>query len=414
MKKIITTVGASLFTNYMDIDVKSTFGEKNYKDIRDDINNLKNQGVSNYDNFKYEIKELKETIENLWLKGIMKSQGNWVLTEKSFINFHASAEISSINKLLKEINENEIEIYFLTSDTVLSKLAAEILKHFFEEYNLYQGINISAKIDTVTGINVLDRNKFLKIGLNNLIEKLNKISGEYFSNVILNITGGFKGLIPYLTIWAQIHYVPTVYIFEESEQLIKLPQTPITMDYGVFEKYSDVIEKLAAGDIEQSKKEFIEKNKLYDFPTDIIGEVKDGNFSLLYLEPLGLILWNKYKSFKRIYLPKQSKYFDYADKKTLNIIFSEMYEKINSFSLEDFRILKDNKIKHAQLEDTWVYKTHCCSAQYRIQYKYEENKKLIIYNFVRIQSERDDKTYVQQMKQKYDNLKNRELIPISI
>lgn len=71
----------------------------------------------------------------------------------------------------------------------------------------------------------------------NLLEVLNKVCTK---EAILNITGGYKGIIPIVTIWAQIKKVPLKYLFRESEldseiQPLTLENLPVNFDYSLFE-----------------------------------------------------------------------------------------------------------------------------------------------------------------------------------
>ena len=45
-------------------------------------------------------------------------------------------------------------------------------------------------------------------------------------------------MIPFMTIMAQANNCDMVYIFEESDNLIEIPKTPITIDYQLLKSVS--------------------------------------------------------------------------------------------------------------------------------------------------------------------------------
>ena len=110
-------------------------------------------------------------------------------------------------------------------------------------------INV-VSIKAIEGLQVFDRVKLEREGLTNLVDEIYKLF-EYYSpdeeNVLLNITGGYKCIIPYLTILAQINRAPLFYINDETEELIKIPQAPLDIDWGMFEKYKNQILLLEKG-----------------------------------------------------------------------------------------------------------------------------------------------------------------------
>ena len=46
---------------------------------------------------------------------------------------------------------------------------------------------------------------------------------NYHYDLILNPTGGYKGVIPFVTVLGMLYGKRSVYIFEHAEQLINLP-----------------------------------------------------------------------------------------------------------------------------------------------------------------------------------------------
>lgn len=205
MKIVITTVGTSIFTNY----------RKQNSDIIDKIDDLERKPYSQWDYYKDDINSIKKSVSG-WAKN----------------NNSASAETKSLFAIQEEIKDN-IEVYLLVTDTVLSHLAAEIIKEFFETKE-----NVAIKnIEIIEKLQVSNRETFEKEGLVNLVNIIHNIIQEkHYENIILNITGGYKAIIPYMTIMGQINNIPIYYIFEDTNELIEIPQTPIDFDFSVIDE----------------------------------------------------------------------------------------------------------------------------------------------------------------------------------
>ncbi len=202
--KVITPVGTSIFENFFENNDNSTV--KNY------YNDLKNLRESEYAKNETKINNIKKEISK------------WIDKEKD--KFNISAEVKSLKKISDELKE-DLEVYLLASDTVLSKLAGEILQEFIPK--IVPKCEVK-KLEIIKDLQIWYRKDFNK-GMSNLISKIYEISGEYWDNVIINITGGYKATIPYLTILAQINNCPIYYIFEDTDALIKIPNIPFSKDW---------------------------------------------------------------------------------------------------------------------------------------------------------------------------------------
>jgi len=284
MKKVITMVGTSLFENYLERYSSDT--------------NFKN-AYSYFKNNKIKANDLDKELDR---KGNIEKS----LKENYFKNNpNASAEIKSFIKLKEELNE-ELEIYLLYSDTALSRLGAEILYRVLSDYQPYDELKDceTKKPIKIEGLQIWDRSEFNK-GMVNLIQTIENISRGYWENVIINITGGYKATIPYLTILAQINRCPIYYIFEDTDALIKIPYIPIDINWGIFDKYWEYFERIAhpnfipMDDLRDNYNFLKECNNLYE-------ETKIDNITYVTLGPIGEILWRKYKSrFFIFYAPEE-------------------------------------------------------------------------------------------------------------
>lgn len=260
MKKVITTVGTSLFTNYNDKNKASL-----NKEIQD-------EPYSEYNVWQDEINAIKEK-----LMPFAREE-------------NSCAELTSISKIKEKYGD--IEVYLIATDTIESVLVCEILVEILEN------VKFNPQYDVIEKLQVEEYKEF-KEGLSNLINRLYGIASNYYDNLILNITGGYKVTIPYLTIFGQVNSAPLYYIFENSGSLISIPKIPLSIDEKLFDSHWKEFEKL-------TKEEVLKKSSLsYQFLTEMesLFEIDD---ALVSLNPLGAILWQRYRDkFFVFYAPKE-------------------------------------------------------------------------------------------------------------
>ena len=241
---IITTVGTSIFENYFKQHSDADTLKDDYQD------RLKNRKDNLVDFNRWE--EIK--IKNKRLR-LVKQVANWAKN-----NLNASAEITSILEIAKQTKDNKkIKIHLIATDTVLSVSAAEMIKSWFEER--YASIKVEFEIPKNL-VNQKDSNHIIhklrvasnddfQEGFMNLIEVVSKLIDENKKDneaTILNITGGYKAIVPIITLIGQIKEIPLNYIYEEYEaddksQLVEIDKLPISFDWKLGELYLDDLSK---------------------------------------------------------------------------------------------------------------------------------------------------------------------------
>jgi len=409
MKKVITMVGTSLFENYLEMYSNDT----NFKNAYNYFKNNKSK-ANDLD------KELnrKGNIEGSLRRNYFKNNQN------------ASAEIKSLIKLKEKLDE-ELEIYLIFSDTALSRLVAERLYKVFYKYKPYDELKDCEVKEPVKikGLQVWDRREFNK-GLDNLISEIDKISNGYYDNIIINITGGYKVTIPYLTIFAQVNKCPIYYIFEDTEELIEITPTPIDINWGLFEKYSHLLNKFSEGvyDMKNLRKEYSEYDSFYNEFKSLLWIDND----LGELNPLGNIFWNKYKDIILVYIAKTSEYFERLtdkDKKKIENSIRELYLRLTNFigkvnskkeAIDKIISLNENDLRHAKVIDrdngVFIFKS-TNEEHIRLLYSFEIDNdgnisSIRIYDFVYQKFEHNE--YIDEFKNNYPALKDKEttIIPI--
>lgn len=212
MQVIISTVGTSLITN-------------NIED-REKIKQIMGKPLEE----KNQYEDLLKSLEDELLRKINNSH---------FDSIRFSAETNSLTKM--GVSEGDC-LYFLTSDTIDGYLCGKVLKTLSEKK-----WKATSEFYVVNGLQVLNALTFRKHGLDSLVEQITKILSIYPPSafkVTLNPTGGFKAVVPYVTLLGLIEGVPVKYIYERSNQLITLPSAPLKLDLARLTPLEPVIKIL--------------------------------------------------------------------------------------------------------------------------------------------------------------------------
>ena len=195
MKIFICTAGTSIATN---------------KNI--DISAIENKPSSDYDNFKIDLLALRQQVEEVFSK-----------LDLSYELDKTSAEIKSLVKMGLEKGDR---VFFLVSDTVDGIKCAKINRDY-----LIQNWNCEVSLEKIAGLQSFDSKAFREKGLKNLLQKAIDLLEKYnYQDAYLNITAGYKSIIPYLTLLGMLYDKPIKYIYEKSDEIITLEKIPLKYD----------------------------------------------------------------------------------------------------------------------------------------------------------------------------------------
>jgi CRISPR/Cas system-associated protein Csm6 len=253
VKTVITPVGASIFTNYMDKSkVVRTYPGlgRDYEAIVVQYEHLKDLPHQERNNSRYEsdINYIKERIKYLWLAEAQEK---------------ASAELHTLSKIA-EAEKTKLDVHLLATDTVLSVVACELVQEWLEGNGTLNGCKITCHYhfnsSIVKGLQVKEVNKFKKEGIPNLISMIGERKTK---DTILNMSGGYKALVPFLTLIAQIEKCSLKYIYEDSNDLITIEKMPVNFDWGLIEAYTSEI--LDCSRITGKRKEEMESLGLIEY-----------------------------------------------------------------------------------------------------------------------------------------------------
>lgn len=96
----------------------------------------------------------------------------------------------------------------------------------------------------IEGLTADDATPFGTTGVPNLIDKIHRLAprNHPYDKVIINLTGGFKGAIPFSTLAGL--FIPNVefhYLFESTRDIITLPQFPVGLDFGLWQRQANLL-----------------------------------------------------------------------------------------------------------------------------------------------------------------------------
>ncbi|MEE4354840.1 MAG: hypothetical protein V2I97_00120 [Desulfococcaceae bacterium] len=320
--RIIAPVGLSLFSNYKHKGNDSGWN-RNYDTVKD-----RNERACKYKS-ESRIATLKKGIEKF-----VKSD-------------NASAEISSILKIAEKFPENEFSVSLLPSDTVVSLLAAELIKDSKWLENRCSRITKVTVEPFIPGLQVDNEQEFIQKGMSNLIQTITNFINREQDNLLINITGGYKATIPYLTIMGQIYNIPLYYTFEETSaansQLIRIPQAPVDFDFTLFDEYYDDILKSLKKEEGLSKQDLLKIPKITDKDIEALKEadhIEDRN-GQFFLTLMGKLILNAFenirsRSFRNDYSKLRSDIIEYK-------VFEYYVEKYPDAKVVHSRIFEENK-----------------------------------------------------------------------
>lgn len=148
------------------------------------------------------------------------------------------AEISSLyalsidNKYKSDLERKNIKVVLLHSPKE-GQYCAKGIKCLIEDSNYFPKPNSSKWFCELVELKDLDpRNaeKFPK-AIEELFEAINKRITDSSGDVFVNITGGYKGLLPYLTMFGMAQRrLKVFYLYEDSTAIIELPTYPFSFD----------------------------------------------------------------------------------------------------------------------------------------------------------------------------------------
>ncbi len=278
---VVSTIGTSILTNSID---RATEG--NWFGILGASANLK-EGEGELSD------ESKGVIDELAKRARGRLSQNDVGTHRS-----ASAELNGIYGIYEgtlpkqnaenaENAENADQHYLICTDTFQGQTTGNLIKDFLEKKGFKADIFVPSSLSTK------DTNSFTD-GIKELIQWLeNNLPGQRDSGnqVIFNLVGGFKSLQGYMQTFGTFYADETVYIFEGSSDLIKIPRLPIQIDTIEIHKYRKQFSMMAA----EAPCLITEDKDIGNISKTLLHIFEDGGKSYVGLSAWGTLIWNRTK-----------------------------------------------------------------------------------------------------------------------
>ena len=270
MRYIISTIGTSILTNSIN-----RVTEGNWFGILGASANLKEYELS---------EESKDVIDELAERAHGKLKGSHVGTHRS-----ASAELNGIYGIYEGTlpEQNADQHYLICTDTYQGQTTGNLIKDFLEKRGFNASVVIPKKLSTK------DTDAFTD-GIKELIQWLeNSVSGQRDSGhqVIFNLVGGFKSLQGYMQTFGAFYADESVYIFEGSSELIRIPRLPIQIDTTEIQQYRKQFSMMAA----KAPCLMTEVTEVENISKTLLDIIEDKGKSYVGLSAWGMLIWNRTK-----------------------------------------------------------------------------------------------------------------------
>jgi putative CRISPR-associated protein (TIGR02619 family) len=231
---VISTVGTSLLTNQIDREFEDSW----YVRLRDTVNCSREEIDKYHEDVKDIIDKLKERTTDE-LNGDIED-----IRE-------ASAELNGIYGLYdKEIEKGKEDTHLLiTTDTAQGRMAAEILENFLKQ----KGLKSTSTYFPV-GFSLSSSDTFSE-GIASLFSYLQEIlvsSKHSQHQICFNLVGSFKAIQGYFNTIGMFYADEMIYVFEGSNEVIKIPKLPVQVDKSIIEPYKVQLAMMDGGDILKS------------------------------------------------------------------------------------------------------------------------------------------------------------------
>jgi len=292
--------------------------------------------------------------------------------ENAKTNFDFLVNVSAETHSLAKIKlEKEDEIILLYSDTYDGEVCAKKLQGL-----IIENFNVNVMLIKVNGLQTIDAKKFRKEAIASLYNILDKY--KYRENVLLNTTGGFKSLVPYLTLYGMMNNLKVVYVFEFSKELIYLPPAPVNFDYSRLLKAYGALKFL-------KEEEIVKEDEFFNKLNDVKYSDREYYTSLIeYYEIINNIQYVIASPFARLF-------FDDIDKERVEEVYLSSdavkdLEKFDSVNIQVIYkmiekiqdpILRKSKYHSFKNNDLLIYKDGNVPERFSF---YEKSNKIYICN----------------------------------
>ena len=200
------------------------------------------------------------------------------------------------NSLIRMGIGRDDEVHLLCTDTPVGEACGKELQKIIDDH-----FGTEVSVNKIKGLQVDEAHTFRTVGIQNLFAFLdNSLGDTRFTRdheVVLNVTGGFKSVVPYVTLYGILRRFPVVYLFERSAEMIVLPPVPLYYDQALVNRAQKALAALrkegvmARKDLDQLIRDFTPgEESLFDafFESDETGQATLSAFGQLLLDDTDL------------------------------------------------------------------------------------------------------------------------------
>ena len=198
-----------------------------------------------------------------------------------------SAELNTLDRLSLKTGDR---VVLLATDSAPGRICSEANKKVIE--TVY-GVDVT--VERIPGLQVYDAKRLREEGLKNLVRivldrYLDNDQIRYSYDTLINPTGGYKGIVPFLTVLGMLYGKKAIYLFEFSEELIELPPLPLTFDYDIFQRVEGAL-KFLEKEGAAPEEAYLKKIVAYDpAERDLFLSFVEIEEGLVTLSPLAYVL----------------------------------------------------------------------------------------------------------------------------
>jgi putative CRISPR-associated protein (TIGR02619 family) len=192
---------------------------------------------------------LIETLGNLWGSSLSEREKR----------LYSGAELASLTRLGQGNAtpfaplQSDDRVILLASDTAsgifCANLICEVLKT--EIIGLPR---VEAEVKLVSGLQPEDAELFLAQGLPEAARLIFK-HHQPGQQTLLVVTGGYKGLLPYLSPVAMHLKIPMLYLYEDTDEPVEIRPLPVKFDLDIVRKHGAAFALVRPGVIDHSRRE---------------------------------------------------------------------------------------------------------------------------------------------------------------
>lgn len=223
------------------------------------IANGNSAGLANLARLQHELQKRQDEWNCRHLEFEQAIEGK-LSTMSSDALAHASAELDILSKHGMQLGDR---VVLLCSDGYLGKVCGEWNKRMIvKAFGLKDS---DVEIVRVPDLQVMDGQRLSNFGIKNFIDLARKAIEKYngLYTVYLCPNGGYKGVVPFLTLLGMQYHCNVLYTFEFSDSVITLPPLPYVFDRDLYLRARGAIRRLT-DKVEMREEEYLNNIEGYE------------------------------------------------------------------------------------------------------------------------------------------------------